>query len=67
MIYEKAKAQLDTEFLAAIEESKNYRLLFTPEYLSYLATDALTSNLALILGDQIPNIQIAKWNDKKTI
>lgn len=61
MIFEKAKTQIDTEFLTATEESRNYPNLFTPAYMSYLATDALTSNLTLVLGDQIPNIQISKW------
>ena len=60
MIYEKAKTQIDTEFLSAIEEAKNYAILFTPAYLSHLVTDALTSNVTLILGDEIPNVQIAK-------
>jgi len=60
MIFEKAKAQIDTEFMAAIEEAKNYPILFTDKYLSYLATDALTSNVTLIIGDEIPNIQLTK-------
>ena len=60
MIYEKAKTQIDTEFMAAIEEAKNYPILFTDKYLSYLASDALTSNVTMILGDEIPNVQIAK-------
>ena len=58
MIYEKAKAQIDSESMAAMEEAKNYQILFTQEYLSFLATDALTSNVTLVLGDQIPNIQL---------
>lgn len=56
MIYEKAKTQIDTEFLSAMEEAKNYPILFTDTYMSFLATDALTSNVTLVLGDQIPNI-----------
>jgi len=60
MIFEKAKAQIDSEFMAAIEEAKNYPILFTDKYLSYLATDALTSNVTLIIGDEIPNIQLTK-------
>ena len=59
MIYEKAKAQIDTEFMSAMEEAKNYEVLFTEEYLSFLATDALTSNVTLVLGDRIPNIQLS--------
>jgi hypothetical protein len=58
MIYEKAKTQVDTEFMAALEESKNYPTLYTDKYLSFLATDALSSNVTLILGDEIPNIQL---------
>ena len=61
MIYEKAKTQVDAEFMSAIEEAKNYPILYTDKYLSFLATDALTSNVTLILGDEIPNIQLAKW------
>lgn len=60
MIYEKAKTQIDSEFMAAIEEAKNYPILYTDSYLKYLATDAITSNLTLILGDEIPNIQLSK-------
>lgn len=60
MIFEKAKTQVDTEFLSAIEEAKNYGILYTDKYLSYLASNALTSNLTLILGDQIPNIELKK-------
>jgi hypothetical protein len=60
MIYEKAKTQIDNEFMADIEEAKNYPILFTDSYLKYLATDAITSNLTLIVGDQIPNIQLSK-------
>jgi len=62
MIYEKAKTQINSEFMADIEEAKNYPILFTDAYLNYLATDAITSNLTLILGDEIPNIQISKWS-----
>lgn len=60
MIYEKAKTQIETEFLAAMDEARNYNVLFTDKYMSYLATDALTSNVNLILGDQIPNIEFKK-------
>lgn len=42
-------------------------MLFTPAYLSFLATDALTSNLVITLGDQIPNIKLDKWNDRLEI
>ena len=60
MIYEKAKTAVDTEFLSAIEEAKNYGILYTDKYLSFLASNALTSNLTLVLGDQIPNIDLKK-------
>ena len=58
MIFDKAKAQIDTEFLAALQETKNYPILYTPEYLNYLAEDAFTSNVTFILGNEIPNIQL---------
>lgn len=58
MIFEKAKTQIETEFLAAFEEAENYHILYTNTYLSFLATDALTSNTTFVLGDQIPNIQL---------
>jgi hypothetical protein len=58
MIFEKAKTQIETEFLAAFEEAENYPILFTDSYMSFLATDALTSNTKFILGDEIPNVQL---------
>jgi regulator of protease activity HflC (stomatin/prohibitin superfamily) len=58
MIFEKAKTQIETEFLAAFEEAENYHILFTDSYMSYLTTDALTSNANFVLGDEIPNIQL---------
>lgn len=51
MIYEKAKTHIDTEFLAAFEEAENYPILFTDTYMSFLASDALTSNATFIIGD----------------
>lgn len=30
MIYEKVKTEIDTEFMAAMEEANNYPLLYTP-------------------------------------
>jgi hypothetical protein len=56
MMFDKAKTQIEAEFLAAFEEAENYHLLFTDAYMSFLATDALTTNVTLIIGDQIPNI-----------
>lgn len=58
MIYDKSKTQIETEFLAAFEEAEMYPILFTDSYMSFLTTDALTSNATFIVGDQIPNIQI---------
>lgn len=51
MIYEKAKTQIETEFLAAFEEAQNYPILFTNTYMSFLASDALTSNVTIVVGD----------------
>ena len=60
MIFEKAKTQIETEFMAAFEEAKNFPILFTDSYMSFLATDALSSNTTFIIGDEIPNVQISK-------
>jgi hypothetical protein len=38
-----------------------YPALFTPKYMNYLAYDALTSNLTLIMGDRVPNIELTKF------
>ena len=35
-----------------------YPVLFTDQYMSFLATDALTSNATYVLGDEIPNVQL---------
>lgn len=59
MIFEKAKTQIETEFLAAFEEAENYGVLFTDAYMSFLATDALTANTTFVLGDEIPNVQLS--------
>ena len=59
MIFEKAKTQIETEFLAAFEEAENYGVLFTDAYMSFLATDALTANTTFVLGDEIPNVHLA--------
>lgn len=58
MIFEKAKTQIETEFMAAFEEAEMYPVLFTDQYMSFLATDALTSNATFMLGDEIPNVQL---------
>lgn len=58
MIYEKEKTKIETEFLAAFEEATMYPALLTEQYLNYLAYDALTSNLTLVMGDKVPNVEI---------
>ena len=58
MIFEKAKAEIDTDFLVLFEEAKMYPDLLTEKYLKYLATDAYTSNATIYTGDQIPNVQM---------
>lgn len=50
MIEEKFKAQIDTEFLAALEEAELIPHLYTDKYLSYLASDAFTSNATITVG-----------------
>jgi len=37
-----------------------YPALLTDKFLNYLAYDALTSNLTLIMGDKVPNIELSK-------
>ena len=58
MIFEKARTQIETEFMAAFEEAEMYPVLFTDQYMSFLATDALTSNATYVLGDEVPNVQL---------
>jgi regulator of protease activity HflC (stomatin/prohibitin superfamily) len=58
MIFDRAKTHIETEFMAATEEADSYPILFTDQYMSFLATDALTSNATFLLGTQIPNIQL---------
>ncbi len=60
MIFEKEKTKIETEFLAAFEEATMYPALLTDKYLNYLAYDALTSNVTLIMGDRIPNLDLGK-------
>lgn len=60
MIYEREKTKIETEFLAAFEEAKMYPALLTDKYLNFLAYDALTSNLTLVMGDKVPNIELAR-------
>ena len=56
MIYEKEKTKIETEFLAAFEEATLYPQLYTDKFITYLALDALTTNVTLTLGNKIPNI-----------
>ena len=58
MIYEKEKTKIETEFLASFEEATMYPALLTEKYLNYLAYDALTSNVTLIMGDKVPNVEL---------
>lgn len=60
MIYEKEKTKIETEFLTAFEQAKMYPALLTEKYLNFLAYDALTSNLTLIMGDKVPNIELSR-------
>ncbi len=39
-----------------------YPALLTEKYLNFLAYDALTSNLTLVMGDKVPNIEISRTN-----
>ena len=61
MIYEKAKTQIDTEFLADLEEAELYPQLYNEKYLTYLASDAYSTNVTFTIGQKVPNINISKW------
>ena len=39
-----------------------YPTLLTDKYLNFLAYDALTSNLTLVMGDKVPNIELARMS-----
>lgn len=58
IIFDKAKAQIDTQFLTAFEEAELNPLLFSEEYLKFMITDAYTSNATFIIGDQVPDAMI---------
>lgn len=60
MIFEKAKTEIETEFLTSIEEAKLYPFLYTTDYLKFLAADAYTSNVELTIGERIPNAVLGK-------
>ncbi len=55
MIFQREKTNIQAQFLSDFQQVKLYDKLFTDQYLSFLAHDALTSNLTLIIGDKIPN------------
>ena len=52
---------METEFLAALQQASLYPQLLTPDYLRYLAIQALTSNLTLSAGDKVPSILLPAW------
>ena len=54
--YERAKAETDARFLAAIKEVELAPRLYTAEYLSYKGVSAFTENVTMVLGESIPNI-----------
>jgi len=66
--YERAKAETDARFLAAIKEVELAPRLYTPEYLSYKGVSAFTENVTMVLGESIPNIvaglKLWLWKDK---
>lgn len=66
MIFEKEKTKIETEFLVAFEEAQLYPQLYTDKFISFLAHDALTSNLTLTLGNKIPNIMFDKKGKRKS-
>lgn len=57
IIYDKAKAEIETEFLTLFEEATLYPALLTENYLKFLAADAFTSNATIYLGDKVPTAQ----------
>ena len=65
IIFEKAKAEIDTQFLAAFEEASLNPMLYTKDYLGYLAGEAFTSNATIYLGDQIPDAMIQQRKFQK--
>ena len=58
IIFDKAKAEIDTEFLALEEEAQLYPALFTADYLRYMAQDAFTSNATINVGDKVPSTHV---------
>jgi len=55
-IVQREKALVNAEFSAAFEEAELYNELFTDDYLRFLAGEALTSNLTITAGSQVPNL-----------
>lgn len=60
MIFEKEKTQIDTQFLAALEEAELYPQLYSEKYLTFLASDAYSSNATYTIGSKVPNINLGK-------
>lgn len=52
---EREKALINSEFAAAFEEAELYQELFTDDYLRFLAGEALTTNLTITAGSEVPN------------
>lgn len=60
MIYEKAKAQIDVDFLAAEQQADLLPLLYNKKYLKFLAKDAFSSNVNFTVGKKIPKMIMPK-------
>jgi len=55
MYASRAKAEADAQFYIANKELETVKQRLTKEYLILEATQALTTNLKLYVGDQIPD------------
>ena len=53
---DRAKAETDAKFFAAVKEVELAPRLYTPEYLSFKGVSAFTENVTMVLGDSIPNV-----------
>jgi len=51
----KAKAEADAQFYIANKELETVKQRLSKEYLNFEATQTLTTNLKLFIGDQIPD------------
>lgn len=65
IIVEREKAKVNSEFLAAFEEAELSTQLLTDDYLRFLAGEALTTNLAITAGSQVPNVVTSLKEGKK--